>query len=359
MPHRFKGPCRVLRHLGRRDRTPLWALPGRRHADATPAASRIVLSLRRADPVHAGGARARAVHARPPGVPARRIRHARLATPVERRRAAAAIAGCEVRLVALRGADVGTGEQAGTARRTISRRGAAAMTAHAGAPRRVCCVADLAIANVPARALRRAGLAGATAAAATVAYRMVRVAARALALARRRVAGHADRAVTRPAASAFPAAPSTAVIAARSAGAVRRAAHPELRGRRLRAQAAAAALVGATGSTVRLAAIRERVAVSAQGQYDGGDEERTACDVFHRVPPGPRASNAGVFASSRTRGRTGRSHRRGSRVKRFSGTRSSHAARSRARPAPAVVTWRETVIQDSCPPPRSRLRRGC
>src|SRR5439155_14112476 len=174
---------------------------------------------------------------------------------------------------------------------------------------------------------------------------MVRVAARALALARRRVAGHADRAVTRPAARAFPAAPSTAVIAARFAGAVRRAAHPELRGRRLRAQAAAAALVGATGSTVRLAAIRERVAVSAQGQYDGGDEERTACDVFHRAPPGPRASNAGVFASSRTRGRTGRSHRRGSRVKRFSGTRSSHAARSRARPAPAVVTWRETVIR--------------
>src|SRR5205809_750586 len=92
---------------------------------------------------------------------------------------------------------------------------------------------------------------------------MVRVAARALALARRRVAGHADRAVTRPAARAFPAAPSTAVIAARFAGAVRRAAHPELRGRRLRAQAAAAALVGATGSTVRLAAIRERVAVAA------------------------------------------------------------------------------------------------
>src|SRR5207249_5260605 len=164
---------------------------------------------------------------------------------------------------------------------------------------------------------------------------MVRVAARALALVRRRVAGHADRAVTRPAARAFP----------------RRTAPPELRGRRLRAQAAAAALVGATGSTVRLAAIRERVAVSAQGQYDGGDEERTACDVFHRAPPGPRASNAGVFASSRTRGRTGRSHRRGSRVKRFSVTRSSHAARSRARPAPAVVTWRETVIQDSCPPP--------
>src|SRR2546428_10394628 len=140
---------------------------------------------------------------------------------------------------------------------------------------------------------------------------MVRVAARALALAYRRVAGHADRAVTRPAARAFPAAPSTAVIAARFAGAVRRAAHPELRGRRLRAQATAAALVGATGSTVGLAGIRERVAVAAQGQYDGGEEERTTCDVFHRAPPGPRASNAGILASSRTRGRSRQSHRRG------------------------------------------------
>src|SRR5213594_639428 len=127
---------------------------------------------------------------------------------------------------------------------------------------------------------------------------MVRVAARALALVRRRVAGHADRAVTR------------------------RTAHPELRGRRLRAQAAAAALVGATGSTVGLAGIRERVAVSAQGQYDGGEEERAACDVFHRAPPGPRASNAGILASSKTRGRTRQSHRRGARVNRFSGTRS-------------------------------------
>src|SRR5213595_649896 len=118
---------------------------------------------------------------------------------------------------------------------------------------------------------------------------MVRVAARALALARRRVAGHADRAVTRPAARAFPAAPSTAVIAARFAGAVRRAAHPELRGRRLRAQAAAAALVGAAGSTVGLAAVRERVAVSAQRQYDGGEEERS-CDMLHHAPPGAQAS---------------------------------------------------------------------
>src|SRR5438552_18554225 len=129
---------------------------------------------------------------------------------------------------------------------------------------------------------------------------MVRVAARALALARRRVAGHADRAVTRPAARAFPAAPSTAVIAARFAGAVRRAAHPELRGRRLRAQPAAAALVGATGSTVRLAAIRERVAVSAPGRYAGRDEERTPCGVFHRAPPGPRPSHPRLPPPSRT-----------------------------------------------------------
>src|SRR5439155_330522 len=100
------------------------------------------------------------------------------------------------------------------------------------------------------------------------------------------------------AATALPAAPSTTVIAARFAGAVRRAAHPELRGRRLRAQAAAAALVGAAGSTVGLAAPRERVAVSAQRQYDGGEEERS-CDMLHHAPPpGPRASNAGVFASS-------------------------------------------------------------
>src|SRR5437762_10303827 len=102
---------------------------------------------------------------------------------------------------------------------------------------------------------------------------MVRVAARALALARRRVAGHADRAVTRPAARAFP----------------RHTAHPELRGRRLRAQAAAAALVGAAGSTVGLAAPRERVAVSAQRQYDGGEEERS-CDMLHHAPPGAQAS---------------------------------------------------------------------
>src|SRR5207237_972272 len=95
----------------------------------------------------------------------------------------------------------------------------------------VCRIADLAIVTAPAGALHVAGLAGAFAAAATVADGMVRVAARALALARRRVAGHADRAVTRPAARAFP----------------RRTAHPELRGRRLRAQAAAAALVGAAG----------------------------------------------------------------------------------------------------------------
>src|SRR5207237_8184152 len=87
------------------------------------------------------------------------------------------------------------------------------------------------------------------------------------------------------AATALPAAPSTTVIAARFAGAVRRAAHPELRGRRLRAQAAAAALVGAAGSTVGLAAPRERVAVSAQRQYDGGEEQRTACEVFHRHLP--------------------------------------------------------------------------
>src|SRR5437899_10867285 len=98
---------------------------------------------------------------------------------------------------------------------------------------------------------------------------MVRVASSALALVRRRVAGHADRAVTRPAARAFP----------------RRTAHPEPRGRRLRAQAAAAALVGATGSTVGLAATRQRVAVSAQGQYDGGEDERTACEGVHRAAP--------------------------------------------------------------------------
>src|SRR5437870_3056386 len=114
---------------------------------------------------------------------------------------------------------------------------------------------------------------------------MVRVAARALALACRRVAGHADRAVTRPAAGAFPAAASTAVIAARFAGAVRRAARPELRARRLRARAAAAALVGVTGHAVGLAAIRERVAIADQGQYDGDEEERSACELCHRALP--------------------------------------------------------------------------
>src|SRR5437773_295752 len=283
-----------------------------------PALDRIV-SLRRARPAQARGAGARAVHARPPRVPARRVLGAGLASPppAERvPRAAAAVARGFVRLVARRGAEGDAGEQAGTARRTVSLRGAPAMvpgpgtTGHAACPGLVRRIADLAIVTAPAGALHVAGLAGAFAAAATVADGMVRVAARALALARRRVAGHADRAVTRPAARAFP----------------RRTAHPELRGRRLRAQAAAAALVGATGSTVGLAATRERVAVSAQGQYDGGEEERTACEVFHRAPPGPRASNAGLFAASRTRGRMGQSHRRWSCVKRFSGTRSSHAA---------------------------------
>ena len=70
------------------------------------------------------------------------------------------------------------------------------MTAHAGAPGLGRCIADRASAAAPAGTRHRAGLAGAVAAAATVANRMARVAARALALARRRVAGRADGAVT-------------------------------------------------------------------------------------------------------------------------------------------------------------------
>ena len=123
--------------------------------------------------------------------------------PAERApRAAAAVARGVVRLVARRGAEGDAGEQAGTARRTVSLRGAPAMvpgpgtTGHADCPGLVRRIADLAIVTAPAGALHVAGLAGAFAAAATVADGMVRVAARALALARRRVAGHADRAVT-------------------------------------------------------------------------------------------------------------------------------------------------------------------
>ena len=123
--------------------------------------------------------------------------------PAERApRAAAAVARGFVRLVARRGAEGDAGEQAGTARRTVSLRGAPAMvpgpgtTGHADCPGLVRRIADLAIVTAPAGALHVAGLAGAFAAAATVADGMVRVAARALALARRRVAGHADRAVT-------------------------------------------------------------------------------------------------------------------------------------------------------------------
>ena len=61
-----------------------------------PALDRIV-SLRRTGPAHAHGAGARAVHARPPRVPARRVRGAGLASPIERRRAAAAVARGDVR----------------------------------------------------------------------------------------------------------------------------------------------------------------------------------------------------------------------------------------------------------------------
>jgi hypothetical protein len=78
------------------------------------------------------------------------------------------------------------------------------MMVHADAPELVLCVADLARATVTVRvtagALHRAGLAGASAAAATVTDRMIRVAARALALVRRGVAGRADGTVACPAA---------------------------------------------------------------------------------------------------------------------------------------------------------------
>src|SRR5438034_9077973 len=136
-----------------------------RHAGA----GRLIVSLRRAGPAHAHGAGACAVHARPPRVAARRVRRAGLASPAERRRAAAAVTGGEVRLVARRGAHVDAGEQAGTARRTVSLRGAPAMAAHADAPGLVRRIADRAIATAPAGALHRAGLAGAFAAAAAVA----------------------------------------------------------------------------------------------------------------------------------------------------------------------------------------------
>src|SRR5438128_9933961 len=66
-----------------------------RHAGA----GRLIVSLRRAGPAHAHGAGACAVHARPPRA-ARRVRRAGLASPAERRRAAAAVTGGEVRLVA-------------------------------------------------------------------------------------------------------------------------------------------------------------------------------------------------------------------------------------------------------------------
>src|SRR5216117_3898982 len=136
-----------------------------RHAGA----GRLIVSLRRAGPAHAHGTGACAVHARPPRVAARRVRRAGLASPAERRRATAAVTGGEVRLVARRGAHVDAGEQAGTARRTVSLRGAPAMAAHADAPGLVRRIADRAIATAPAGALHRAGLAGAVAAAATVA----------------------------------------------------------------------------------------------------------------------------------------------------------------------------------------------
>ncbi len=102
-------------------------------------------------------------------VPARRVRGAGLASPVERRRAAAAVARGDVRRVTRRGADVDAGEQTGAASRTVSPRGAPAMTAHAGAPGLVRCIADRASAAAPAGTRHRAGLAGAVAAAATVA----------------------------------------------------------------------------------------------------------------------------------------------------------------------------------------------
>src|SRR5438876_3068322 len=135
-----------------------------------PALDRIV-SLRRAGPAHARGAGARAVHARRPRVPARRVLGAGLAPPPAERvpRAAAAVARGFVRLVARRGAEGDAGEQAGAARRTVSLRGAPAMAAHADASGRVRRIADRAIATAPAGALHRAGLAGAVAAAATVA----------------------------------------------------------------------------------------------------------------------------------------------------------------------------------------------
>src|SRR5262245_31757237 len=104
-----------------------------------------------AGPVDAGGKGTRAVHARSPGAPARRVRHAGLASPVGRRRAAATTAGADVRRVALRDADKDAGEQAGTARvlsargRTVTRRRAPAMTTHASAPGLVGCIADRAI----------------------------------------------------------------------------------------------------------------------------------------------------------------------------------------------------------------------
>src|SRR5205814_8809061 len=67
-----------------------------RHAGA----GRLIVSLRRAGPAHAHGTGACAVHARPPRVAARRVRRAGLPSPAERRRAAAAATGREVRPVA-------------------------------------------------------------------------------------------------------------------------------------------------------------------------------------------------------------------------------------------------------------------
>src|SRR5437870_13750065 len=70
-------------------------------------------SLRRAGTVHAAGEGARAVHARPPRAPARRVRGAGLAGPVGRGRATAAVARGFVWLVALSGAEVDGGGDTG------------------------------------------------------------------------------------------------------------------------------------------------------------------------------------------------------------------------------------------------------
>src|SRR5437870_8326124 len=79
-------------------------------------------SLRRAGTVHAAGEGARAVHARPPRAPARRVRGAGLAGPVGRGRATAAVARGLVRPVALSGAEGDAGGQTGFAAALPARR---------------------------------------------------------------------------------------------------------------------------------------------------------------------------------------------------------------------------------------------